>query len=350
MNRQDYDMPFLLRYENVAWYEDGQVKILDRRVYPREKRFVICKSYKEVVNAIKNLVTQSAGPYTAIGMGMALAAFESKDLDKEERIKYLEQAAYDFKHSRVTTSARYGKVSNRALNIFKEAIENEEDPIPLIIEDTIKSLNRRYETMQKVGDNLLELIPENGTVLTQCYGETIIGTLIRASKREGKNFKVICAETRPFQQGARLTASCFAEEGFDTTVITDNMVADVFSKGMVDVFTSAADTITEDGSVTNKVGTLQIAQLANIYGLPYYVTGIPDKGKKTLDDVKVEMRDPEEALKLGGQKQTQVGVKGYYPSFDKTPSKLVGKVVTDKGIYEPEKMKEYFEEEESEFY
>lgn len=350
MIREDKGMPFLLRYENVAWYEDGQVRILDRRVYPREVKFVNCKTYKEVVKAIQNLVTQSAGPYTAVGMGMALAAYESRNLEKTERIKFLEEAEDALRNARVTTASRYGIITSRCLEIAKHAIENGEDPIELIVEDTVNSLNRRYTTMQKVGDNLLELIPEGGTLLTQCYGETIIGTLIRAAKRENKMFKVICPETRPFLQGARLTASCFAEEGFDTTVVTDNMIGEILSKNMVDVFSSAADTITEDGSVVNKVGTLQIALLCKHFGVPYYVTGVPDLGKKTLDDVKIEMRDPEESLILGGVKQTQKGVKGYYPSFDKTPHELVKGVVTDKGIYSPENLTDYFKDSDGSFY
>lgn len=350
MIREDKGMPFLLRYENVAWYEDGQVRILDRRVYPREVKFVNCKTYKEVVKAIQNLVTQSAGPYTAVGMGMALAAYESRNLEKKERIKFLEEAEDALRNARVTTASRYGIITSRCLEIAKHAIENGEDPIELIVEDTVNSLNRRYTTMQKVGDSLLALIPEGGTLLTQCYGETIIGTVIRAAKRENKNFKVICPETRPFLQGARLTASCFAEEGFDTTVVTDNMIGEILSKNMVNVFSSAADTITEDGSVVNKVGTLQIALLCKHFGVPYYVTGVPDLGKKTLDDVKIEMRDPEESLILGGVKQTQKGVKGYYPSFDKTPYELVKGVVTDKGIYRPENLTDYFKDSDGSFY
>ena len=92
MKRYDELMPFLLKYENVAWYEDGKVKILDRRVYPREVRYEICNTYQEVIKAIQNLVTQSAGPYTAVGMGMALASYQSKDLEKEDQIKFLQKA------------------------------------------------------------------------------------------------------------------------------------------------------------------------------------------------------------------------------------------------------------------
>ncbi|MDO5027690.1 MAG: s-methyl-5-thioribose-1-phosphate isomerase [Bacillota bacterium] len=350
MIRYDKNMPFLLKYENVAWYENGKVTILDRRIYPKEVKFVICKSYTDVIDAIKNMVTQSAGPYTAVGMAMALAAYESRNMANEKRIRFLEDAEYALSHARPTTAFRYGKITSRALKIAKDAIKHDLDPVPLIVEDTIASLNRRYKTMQMVGDNLIKLIPENGTILTQCYGETIVGALIVAAKREKKKFKVLCAETRPFLQGARLTASCFAESGFDTTVITDNMAADVMSKGMVDLFTSAADTITEDGSVVNKVGTYQLALLSKFFKIPYFVTGIPDKGVKNLDQVPIEMRDPEEVLKIQGEKHSQLGVKGYYPAFDKTPADLVRAIVTDKDIYKPEMLKTYFDQTEKDFY
>ncbi len=225
MERQDGGMPFLLKYENVAWYENGKVRILDRRVFPTERKFVECTTYHEVVQAIADMVTQSAGPYTAVGMGMALAAYECREKPLEQQKEFLKQASYDLAHSRPTTANRYGIITERCAELGIEALERGEDPIQPIVDSTIESLNRRYSTMQLVGDRLVELIPENGTILTQCYGETIIGAMIRASKKQNKPFKVFCAETRPYLQGARLTSSCFAEMGFDTTVITDNMVA-----------------------------------------------------------------------------------------------------------------------------
>ena len=95
MERMDRDMPFLLQYEHVAWFEKGKVRILDRRVYPTEVRFVVCTDYHEVVQAIADMVTQSAGPYTAVGMGMALAAWQVRDKGAREQEEFLRQAAYD---------------------------------------------------------------------------------------------------------------------------------------------------------------------------------------------------------------------------------------------------------------
>lgn len=343
MERYDENMPFLLKYENVARYENGKVKILDRRVYPRKVKFVTCTTYKEVVQAIKDMVTQSAGPFTAVAMGMALAAYEGRDLTDEERIGLLEKASHELKNSRPTTKTRYGQITTRALKLGKAAIREGKDPVKSIMDDNIESINRRYKIMRKVGENLLDLIPENGSILTQCYGETIIGALVALAKEKDRNFKVYCAETRPFLQGARLTATCFAEEGFDTTIITDNMVAYLMDKGLVDIFTSAADVITEDGSVVNKIGTLQIAQIANIYGVKYFVTGIPDQGIKSLDQVEIEMKDPKEVLKANGIVHASSKAKAIYPSFDKTPGSLVDGVVTDMGVFSPDELDKYFD-------
>lgn len=350
MDRLDKDMPFLLKYENVAWFEDGKVRILDRRVFPTEIKFVECSDYHEVAQAIADMVTQSAGPYTAVGMGMALAAYQVRGESREKQISFLRQAAYDLANSRPTTANRYGQITYRCADIAVSALESGKDAVEAIKNDTIESLNRRYGTMQKVGNYLESLIPKGGTILTQCYGETIIGAVIRAAKRSGKEFKVFCAETRPYLQGARLTSSCFAEMGFDTTVISDNMVAYAMQNEKIDLFTSAADSIARDGHIANKVGTFQIAILAKYFAVPYYVTGIPDKDKFTKDDIVIEMRDPNQVLKYRGIQNTLPQVKAIYPSFDIVPPHLISGAVTDKGVYVPYLLDGYFDGEQSNFY
>lgn len=201
MVRMDENMPFLLQYENVAWYENGKVRILDRRIYPTEVRFVECVSYQEVVQAIADMVTQSAGPYTAVGMGMALAAWQVRDRKEAEQVAFLRQAAHDLAHARPTTANRYGQITSRCARVAEEALAAGADPIAAIVENTVESLNRRYSTMQVVGDLLAELVPQGGTILTQCFGETIIGTLIRAARRSNKDFRVFCAETPSLSSG-----------------------------------------------------------------------------------------------------------------------------------------------------
>lgn len=346
MKRQDYDMPFMLRYENVAWYEDGEVKILDRRVYPKEIRFEICKTHKEVAKAIKDMVTQSAGPYTAAGMGMALAAYEARDLKGEDLIRFLEDAAKTISTARPTTSTRLKKVTEGSIKAAKRAMEKGENVIEALFQESINSLNRRYSAMNEVAKYLCDLIPDGGKVLTQCFAETIIGTMTRTLKDQGKDVKFYCTETRPYYQGARLTATCISEMGFDTTVITDNMVAYTMENIGIDLFTSATDTITLDGHVANKVGTHQIALLAREFKVPFYVTGMPDGEKKGKDDIVIELRDP--SLVLGDH--TAKGVKAIYPSFDITPPELIRGFVTDKGIYKPSELKKYLETDYKSYY
>ncbi len=350
MERKDDGLGFLLRYENVAWYENGIVRILDRRVYPRQIQFVECKTHIEVAQAITDMVTQSAGPYTAAGMGMALAGFEAKDLSKTDQIAFLQQAMHKIANARPTTANRMALITEGCLRAAVHAIDRDEDPIQAMFMRTVDSLNRRYSRMEIVGEHLAKLFPQEGSILTQCFGETIVGMMLRAAKKMQKKIKIYCAETRPYLQGARLTASVAAEMGFDTSVVSDNMIAYLMEHHGIDVFTSAADTIARDGHIANKVGTFQIAILCQRFGIPYFVTGIPDADKYSGKDIIIEMRNPEETLSCHGIKHTLPEVKGVYPSFDITPPKLIDGVVTDKGVFSPYDLASYFETETGVYY
>ena len=296
------------------------------------------------------MVTQSAGPYTAAGMGMALAGYECRGLKEEEQIKYMEKAAYTLANARPTTAKRMAQVTDGALEVAKDAIKSGKRVDEAIFLSTIDSLNRRYSKMEEVGEYLVDLFPNKGNIMTQCFGETIVGMMLRLSKQRGKDIKLFVPETRPYFQGARLTASVAQDQGFDTTVITDNMPAFTMTRHKIDLFTSAADVICLDGHVVNKIGTYQIAITAKYHGVPYFVTGIPDVGHETIDSVTIEERDPNLVLEARGIKNTLEGVKGYYPSFDITPPHLVSGVVTDKGIFVPNDLHRYLETPVDRFY
>lgn len=349
MERMDNGLGFLLKYENVAWFEEGKVRILDRRIYPREIKFVICTTYMEVKKAIADMVTQSAGPYTAAGMGMALAAYQSKNLNKEEQIKFLEHASFEISNARPTTINRMKLITEACLEVAKKAIAQGDDPVKKIFERTYESLERRYKRMSIIAKNLVNLFPKKGTVLTQCFGETIVGCMGREIKIQNKEIEFFCPETRPYLQGARLTASVLKDQGFKTTVITDNMVAWTIVKKKINIFTSAADTICMDGHIVNKVGTLQIAILCKNFGIPYFVTGIPDIDKFEKN-IFIEEREPKEVLEFNGVKNTLEGIAAYYPAFDITPPHLVSAVITDKKIFSPYNLNEYFKEQVEQYY
>ena len=350
MERHDENLGFILKYENVAWYENGKVRILDRRIYPTEVSFVECVSYKDVAKAIKDMVTQSAGPYTAAGMGMALAAYEVRNESKEKQLEFLKKASYDISHARPTTVNRMSQITENSLKAIVDAMESGNDAVEAAFNNCLESLNRRYSIMEIVGENLAKLFPKDGKILTQCFGETIVGMMLRAARKNNNNVKIYCAETRPYLQGARLTSSCAYDMGFDTTVITDNMVAYTMKEKKIDLFTSAADTIARDGHIANKIGTYQIAILAKYFNIPYYVTGIPDKDKMSVNDIIIEERDPQMVLSYRGIKNTLDGVKAIYPSFDITPPDLINGIVTDKGVYEAKQVNDYFKGGERQFY
>ncbi len=343
MKREDYDLAYMLQYEHVAWYDSGEVAILDRRIYPREVSYVRCRRHEEVAQAITDMVTQSAGPYTAASMGMALAAFECRNQSEASQIEYLEKAAYTLSHARPTTVNRMSQITKGCLAVAQEALKRGEPVDSAIFLHTLNSMNRRYSKIHQVAEYLVDKFPANGSIMTQCFGETIVGMMLREAKRRDLNIKLFCPETRPFLQGARLTASVAQDMGFDVTVITDNMPAFTMKTKGIDLFTSAADSICLDGHIVNKVGTLQIALGAKYFGIPYFVTGIPDRELVTIDQVPIEERDPRDVLSCHGIVHTMAGVKGYYPSFDITPPELVSGVVTDRGIINPYKLQSYYE-------
>ncbi len=348
MERQDKDLAFMLQYENVAWYEKGHVRVLDRRVYPAKIEWVICNSVEDVALAIKNMVTQSTGPYTLAPMGMALAAYIARDKSEKDFIEYLEWASRTISTSRPTTTRRMQKLTDGCIPVAIAAWREGRRADEAIKEHVIESNNLRYERVGRIAKYLVDKIPQGGTVMTQCYAETILGMMLKECKKRNNPIRLFCPETRPYFQGARFTSTVCYQMGFDVTLITDNMPAFVMKNEKVDLFTCAADAISCDGYVFNKVGTSQIAICAAYFHIPVYVTGAPDKAHKTYDTVTIEMRDPSFSLQAMGVKTTVDGVKGYYPAFDMTPPELITGIVTNKGIFKPERVSEYFTDESDE--
>lgn len=343
MERQDTGMGYLLRYENVAWYEDGKVAITDRRVYPYVKDKVICTDYHEVAQAIADMVTQSGGPYLAAIMGMALAAYQVKEESEQKQRETLKDAAYVLSHARPTTTKRMQEFTNTAFAVAEKAFAAGDNVVDRIFDYAVESIDQRYASYKDVAKYLVGQFPEKGTVMTQCFAETIIGTMLLECRNQNKDIRFICPETRPYLQGARLTASVISDMGFDVHVITDNMPAYIMGREKVDVFTSAADVICMDGHVVNKVGTFQIALAAQYWGIPYFVTGSPNRNHETIDSVTIEERDHDQVTHIMGTKVVEENVKAYYPAFDIVPPKLCNGVVTSKGIFSPYDLYRFYE-------
>lgn len=342
--RADQGLAYMLQYENIAWYDAGEVRILDRRIYPAKVDFVVCKTHKDVARAITDMVTQSAGPYTAAAMGMALAAYECRDKSAADQLAFLEGAAQVIANARPTTASRMKLIAAGCLEAAKRALAAGE-PVDYAIRDhAVRTNNSRYSKVERIGDYLSDLFPAKGAVMTQCFAETIVGMMLKKAREKGKDIRLFCPETRPYFQGARLTATVCRDMGFDVTVITDNMPAYVMQQEHIDLFTCAADAICVDGYVVNKVGTFQIAIAANYMHIPTFVTGAPDIGHPSHDTIRIEQRDPEFTLQAMGVRTAAEGVKGYYPAFDMTPPHLISGIVTDRGVFSPFDLKRYFAE------
>jgi methylthioribose-1-phosphate isomerase len=341
MPRADHDLAFLFRFENIAWYENGKVRILDRRVYPAREEFATCADHREVAKAITDMVTQSYGPFHAAAMGMALAAHECRGQSAGDQKAYLKAAADVIANARPTTARKMRTWTDDCERDASAAIDAGGSACAAIMRGAVEKFSRRYDRIDREARYFLERIPRNPTIMTQCYGDADVGMLLRALRERGDEAKFFTPETRPYLQGARLTASVISDMGFEVTLITDNMPGYVLGHKHVDLFTTSADVITLDGHVVNKVGTFQIALCANYYGVPYYVAGFPDRTHPDVSSVHIEERNGDEVRHAMGILTCKPAVKGYYPAFDITPPELVSGVATDIGVLKPTELKDY---------
>jgi len=332
----------MLKYENIAWYQDGAVRILDRRVYPHKIEFVVCNDYKQVAQAIADMVTQSGGPWMAAMQAMVMTAYQVQDESKEQAKAILKEAIHTVTHARPTTSERMVADMGKVLHYAEATLEGGEALGPSTEKYVRNSVDRIYARARAIGENVVDLLPDKVTILTQCFAEWLIGFTLLVCQERGVDVSLICPETRPYLQGARLTASVAHDMGVPVTVVTDNMPGYLLSQGIPDAFICAADVVTLDGHVINKIGTYQIALAAHANKIPFYVTSTPSADNPTIDSVTIEERDPEEVLHAMGQRTAMDGVQGYYPAFDITPPNLVSAVVTAKGVFSPYDLKNPF--------
>lgn len=343
MSRMDENLAFLLKYENVAWYENGYVKILDRRVYPKKIEYVYCKNVREVSDAIRGMITQSGGPFMAASMGMVLAAHECENFEFSEKLVYLENAANVISHSRPTTSAKMVQIVKGAVDIAKKC-DNSDNITEAIFQYAIDEVNTRYARVEKRAEILADKINDGDRIMTQCFADAGVGFLCKHLKLQGKNnVTFFVPETRPYFQGSRLTASVITDMGYESYVITDNMVGITMQKKEINLAFSAADVITLDGNVINKVGTFNIALIAWFNKIPYYCIGAPSKEHINIDSVCIEERNADEIIYIGSDRYTLDGVKAYYPAFDITPPNLVSGIITERGMFASTDLLRYFE-------
>jgi methylthioribose-1-phosphate isomerase len=313
---------------------DDGVLVLDRRRFPFERTWVRCRTVEEVATAIADMVTQSAGPYFAALWGLVLAARTSPRLDD------LERAAALLVATRPTNDGLI-RASREVLDAVRAAPDQ---PLVDVVTAAAEAAAQGYrDRSAALGRHAAALLPDGACVLTHCWADLPLIDTVRAAQAAGTRLRFICTETRPYLQGARLTAETLAEMGVDVTLVTDGMGPAVLSQGEVSALVTGADRVTMDGHVVNKVGTLGLALAAHAFGVPFHaLEQAPDPEAPTGADVPIEQRDGDEVLTTMGQRTASWRVRGRYPAFDVTPPRFVSTVVTDRGPFPPDRLADYF--------
>jgi methylthioribose-1-phosphate isomerase len=336
------------RFKTLRYDEEQQaVVILNRRKYPFEIEYLPLRTVEEVAQAIEDMTVQGGPPLAYVaGLGLAMAA---RDLDASatRQAVYLEQVAKRLLATRPTADD-LNHIIPAALNVAQDALRAGRDPFRATLDFVNGEIQRGNEVSRLCGTHAARLVKDGDQILTHCIAGAALCWMLWAAKNQGKTVQVIGCETRPYFQGARLTAASVREMDIDFTLITDGMSAHLMSIGRIDKFICAADRVTLDGHITNKVGTLQHAIAAHHFGKPFYVLGYdgPDPNTETGADIPIEERNPEEVFYARGETgsvRTAIhGIQGYYPAFDITPPHLVSAICTDRGIFAPNAIQDYF--------
>jgi methylthioribose-1-phosphate isomerase len=336
-------LPFLLRRENVARYEDGVVVIGDRRKYPFEKAFVRCPDVDSVARAIEDMVTQGGGPSTAAWYAMVLAARQAEGMRAEERLSYLRGAQKRLVHTRTTNTALARRLE-QAMDVLEQALGKGKPPVETLLSWIEKKRDQAYEDYAATARFGASLIADGDGILTMCFAETAFLLSLGLAVRDGKRIHVFTPETRPYLQGARLTAPSIHELGIPVQIIGDNMPGFVLSQGKIQKYFTAADLVTLDGHVVNKVGTFQNAIAANYHGVPFFVFcwGL-DPTRPDRASIVIEERNPEEMRSCRGHPTTVPEIAAYYPAFDITPPHLVSGIIMKTGIYSSYDLKSHYQ-------
>src|SRR5437870_92662 len=334
--------------KTVEWTREG-IRMLDQRLLPTEEKYLMLRSYEEVADAIKKMVVRGA---PAIGvsaaMGLALGASQSVGTsvaDLEFDFKYMCDVMAATRPTAVNLFWAIERMRD-ALTKAKAETRDVEEVKKRLTDEALKILQEDIASNRALGRFGGELIPDGATVLTHCnagalatagdYG-TALG-VVRGAIDAGKRVAVIADETRPFLQGARLTAWELAKDNIPVTVITDNMAGHVMKQGKVDCVVVGADRIAANGDAANKIGTYMVAVLAMQHNIPFYVAAplsTVDLSTATGDDIPIVERDAKEVTHVREHQLTPDGVDVHNFAFDVTPNELIAAIVTDRGIARP---------------
>jgi len=319
--------------ETIQWTDAGVVMI-DQTRLPREQKFVTCRTYLEVADAIKTMVIRGAPAIgVAAAMGVALGVQEGADF---------ETVCKTLAATRPTAVNLFWGIDRMRKLYARLQDASREEIIRRMIQEAKQIRLEDIAICEAIGRHGEPLVPDGKTVLTHCnagalatagYG-TALG-VIRAAVSAGKKIDVFADETRPFLQGARLTAWELQQDGIATTVITDNMAGHFLHSGRIGCVVVGADRIAANGDVANKIGTYSVAVLAKENGIPFYVAAPVSTFDLTLasgDLIPIEQRSPDEVTHVFGVPVAPEAIAAANPAFDVTPARYVTAIVCERGV------------------
>ena len=335
-------------FKTIEWTEEG-VRLIDQTRLPTEEVYRTCRDYREVAEAIRAMVIRGAPALgIAAAMGIALGVRDSAARTVAELRAEFETIAETISRTRPTAVNLFWAVK-RMREVFERSLAHEGGEAEKLaavqarlVEEAQGILAEDIAANEAMGRHGAALLPQAGTVLTHCnagalatggYG-TALG-VIRAAVAAGKKIKVFADETRPFLQGARLTAWELAKDDIPVTLITDNMAGHFMQQGEIQAVIVGADRIAANGDVANKIGTYTLAVLAKENGIPFYVAAplsTVDLNIASGDAIPIEERSAREVTHWAGVATAPEGIEARHPAFDVTPHRYVTAVITERGV------------------
>lgn len=319
--------------ETIQWTDDGVVMI-DQTRLPREETYVTCRDYRAVADAIKTMVIRGAPAIgVAAAMGVALGVMEGADF---------KTVCDTLARTRPTAVNLFWAIDRMKRLYASLEGESRETIVKRMVDEAQQVRLEDIAICKAIGRNGATLVPDGKTVLTHCnagalatagYG-TALG-VIRAAVEAGKRIDVFADETRPFLQGARLTAWELQQDSIPATLITDNMAGHFLRSGRIGCVVVGADRIAANGDVANKIGTYSVAVLAKENGVPFYVAAPISTLDLTLasgDLIPIEQRASSEVTEVFGVPVAPEGIAVQNPAFDVTPSRYVSAIITERGV------------------
>ncbi|HHV71217.1 MAG TPA: S-methyl-5-thioribose-1-phosphate isomerase [Clostridia bacterium] len=331
--------------EPIEW-KDDVLYVLNQLKLPEVTEINPKRTIEEVFQAIKDMELRGApliGIAAAYGMYLGIKDLTTNDHD--EFMEVMRQNGDFLAKSRPTAINLFWAIQrmiDKASSLAGESLENKKR---ILLAEARKIHLEDEEINKKIGINLLSLLEDGMTILTHCNAGSLAtskyGTAtspLYLAREKGMNIKVYVDETRPYLQGARLTAYELSQVGIDVTLICDNMAGFVMSQGKVDAVITGADRVAANGDTANKIGTMTLAVLAKQFGIPFYIaapTSTIDLSTPSGSEIPIEERSHLEVTDWYGKKIAPDGIKVYNPAFDVTPHDLITAIVTEKGIVYP---------------